>query len=882
MPRAKSVLSFFFWSALAAVGGLCVSLAGMYLYLAPNLPPVESLKETHYQIPLRIYSQDGELIGEFGEKRRSPITYDDIPQPFIDAILSAEDDRFYSHGGVDIKGLLRAVTQLVQSGEIQGGGSTITMQVARNFFLTREQVFTRKFNEILLALQIERELTKAEILSLYLNKIYLGNRAYGIQAAAQIYYGKNINELSLAQFAMIAGLPKAPSAYNPIANPSRALIRRDWILSRMRDLGHINQTQYAEAVEQPITAKNHGSVVSTDAPYVAEMARKEMINRYGLAAYTDGYQAYVTVDSRLQKTAQQAIINGLESYDQRHGYRGPEASFTATATGEENLPLSALAANPETTPNNNLGDNQATEKDTLLLFNSASYDREAWVKQLQALPTYANRHPAVVTKVGDEHIEALLGNNEFIRLDKHQGLEKIRPFINENRRGQSYTSIKEFLKPGDVIRVKQDQDHWVFTQIPQAQGALISLNPKNGAIRAMVGGYDFSQSHYNRAVQAARQPGSNFKPFIYSIALENGFTPATVVNDAPIVFDDANLEDTWRPENSTGKFYGPTRLRKALYNSRNLVSIRVLRNVGISTTIKELARFGFNTRQFPHDLSLALGSSALTPLEVAAGYAILANGGYRVEPFLVERVLRDGELISLARPDTVCDKQCQEEKQLAQMETDLARSIAEQNTGPDTSYVATAEESVIETSSPKEDYDQATDGVLALEEQPLPEAARVMDERTNYLINSMLRDVITRGTGTQAKSLKRSDLAGKTGTSNGPTDAWFSGYNSHLVATTWIGFDQNQNLGTREFGGSAALPVWIDFMRDALRGVPEELPRQPDGIVSVKINPDTGERALPGDPDGIFEFFREEMAPRALEENSQGNTKTADSIEELF
>ncbi|BFM05185.1 penicillin-binding protein 1A [Halioxenophilus aromaticivorans] len=855
-------------------------MAGMYLYLAPNLPPVESLKDTDYQIPLRIYSQDGEMIGEFGEKRRSPITFEEIPQPFIDAILSAEDDRFYAHGGVDIKGLLRAVTQLVQTGEIQGGGSTITMQVARNFFLTRDQVFTRKFNEILLALQIERELTKEEILSLYLNKIYLGNRAYGIQAAAQIYYGKNINELSLAQFAMIAGLPKAPSAYNPIANPSRALIRRDWILSRMRDLGHINQNQYAEAVAAPITAENHGSIITTDAPYVAEMARKEMINRYGLAAYTDGYQAFVTVDSRLQKSAEAAIINGLESYDVRHGYRGPETSFTPQAVGKELIALSTLAPKLETeseqasTAIDAGTERPSTDDETLVAFQSARYELEDWVAQLQALPTYADRYPAVITKVGDENLEALLGNNELIRLDKTQGLEKVRPFINENRRGPAYETLKEFLNPGDVIRVKRENDQWQFSQIPQAQGALIALDPKNGAIRAMVGGYDFGQSHYNRAVQATRQPGSNFKPFIYSIALENGYTPATVINDAPIVFDDANLEDTWRPENSTGKFYGPTRLRKALYNSRNLVSIRVLRSVGVSTTIKQLGKFGFNTRQFPHDLSLALGSSALTPLEVAAGYAILANGGYRVEPFLIERVLRDNQLIDLARPATVCDEQCLEQKQLAEAESQLNQEISEVKVEQDDPlYAQTLEESATEEAAALTEEE--------LLQQPLPEAERVMDERTNYLINSMLRDVITRGTGSKAKVLKRSDLAGKTGTTNGPTDAWFSGYNASLVATTWLGFDQNQNLGTREFGGSAALPIWIDFMRDALAGVPEYLPRQPDGIVSVKINPDTGERALPGDPDAIFEVFREEMAPAAIEGN-QGTSKVADSIEELF
>jgi len=889
MPRAKSVFSFLFWSALTIVGGLCISLSAMYLYLAPKLPDVETLKETKYQIPLRIYSQDGELIGEFGEKRRSPVTFEQIPKPFIDAILSAEDDRFYSHGGVDIKGLLRAVTQLVQSGEIQGGGSTITMQVARNFFLTREQVFTRKFNEILLALQIERELTKEEILTLYLNKIYLGNRAYGIQAAAQVYYGKNIDELSLAQFAMIAGLPKAPSAYNPLVNPSRALIRRDWILTRMRDLGHINQADYQIAIAAPITAKNHGIAVSMNAPYVAEMARKEMIDRYGLSAYTDGYQATVTVDSRLQQVAQQAIIDGLEEYDQRHGYRGPETKFESKFIAEKALTLAEIAADSAVTEGDDNADAEpnaepvaapaaTAEAAETFLFNIAEFDFDDWVLQLQNLPTYASRYPAAVTKVGDEDLEILLGNGKTYRLNKSQGLEKVRPYVSESRRGSAYTSLKEFLTPGDVIRVKFVNDAWQFTQIPKAQGALVALNPQNGAIRALIGGYDFRESHFNRAVQAARQPGSNFKPFIYSIALDHGFTPASVINDAPIVFDDASLEDTWRPENSSGKFYGPTRLRKALYNSRNLVSIRVLRSVGIDTTIRELGRFGFDQSQFPHDLSLALGSSALTPLQVATGYSILANGGYRVEPYLLDKVLLGDDVVYRALPATVCNNECQKEQQAENLSDQAARELA-QFEDPEAKAI---NQTITEEETTAEMELMAPSDVLLLNTQEKPPVAkRVMDERVNYLINSMLRDVITRGTGNEAMELKRNDLAGKTGTTNGPTDAWFSGYNSTLVATTWVGFDQNQLLGTNEFGGSAALPIWIDFMAQALQGVAEDQVRQPDGIVSVRINPDTGERARPDDPDAIFEVFREEMAPKALDDES-GSSRVAESIEELF
>lgn len=866
-----------------------MSFAAVYLYLAPKLPEVETLKETKFQIPLRVYTNDGELIGEFGEKRRSPISFSEIPQSYIDAILSAEDDRFYSHNGVDLKGLLRAASQILQTGEIQGGGSTITMQVARNFFLSREQVFTRKFNEILLALQIERELTKNEILTLYINKIYLGNRAYGIQAAAQVYYGKNIDELNLAQIAMIAGLPKAPSAYNPLANPARAIIRRDWILSRMLELGHIDQPTYEAAVAEPITAKNHGSVVSVDAPYVAEMARAEMIQKFGLAAYTEGYRAYVTVDSKLQTSAQKAVINGLEAYDERHGFRGVELTLPTQEIITEQVEVTIAA--PETSsPDTSSNAPDATASDAVIAaevaaqtetheFRVAVYDPSVWADTLQSIPVYADRIPAAITRVGQEQLQVLLAGGEQLVLAISQGFDEVRPFLSENRRGATYKTLTEFLKPGDVIRLKPIGDEWRFTQIPNAQGALVSMDPSNGAIRALVGGYDFRQSHFNRALQAARQPGSNFKPFIYSIALEQGFTPASIINDAPIVFDDDSLEDTWRPENSSGKFYGPTRLREALYNSRNLVSIRVLRSLGIDNTIEQLARFGFDTKSMPRDLSLALGSYALTPLKLATGYAVLANGGYQVQSYLLDRVILGEDEISFqARPVTVCDDQCQAQRQRDSLTAQALEELALLNA--DVAQPADQSEAIALEETPltdvQTDYDDAEP-----EQEPLPSAKRVMEPEVNYLINSMLRDVIERGTGKKAKSLKRSDLAGKTGTTNGPTDAWFSGFNQSLVTTTWVGFDQNQLLGTREYGGSAALPIWIDYMAEALDGVPEDDLRQPNGIVSVKINPETGERARPGDPDAIFEVFRQEYAPQ-MDLEQTDDTRLNESIEELF
>lgn len=868
-------------------GSATAFLAGIYLYLTPNLPDVETLKETKFQIPLRIYTRDEKLIGEFGEKRRSPIRFEEIPENFAHAILSAEDDRFYSHSGVDIKGLLRAVSQILQTGEIQGGGSTITMQVARNFFLTREQVFTRKFNEILLALQIERELSKEEILTLYVNKIYLGNRAYGIQAAAQVYYGKNIDELSLAQTAMIAGLPKAPSAYNPIVNPSRALIRRNWILGRMKELGYIDEIAYQTAFAEPVTAKNHGAVVDLNAPYIAEMARKEMIDRFGLSAYTDGYKAYITVDSKLQQAAQNALINGLEEYDQRHGFRGKEAALAVSETKEINLPIIAIAYDENISSEdsdvladqNSFINTELNSEDEDLDQTSeeivptlvAVFDKQAWQEQLNNIPTFAKRAPAAITKISDAGIHALLENGTEIFIAKENGLDNVRGYLSENGTTAKYKSPRDFLELGDVIRVVKNSDVWHFSQIPEAQAALVALDPKNGAIRALVGGYDFNQSHFNRVTQAQRQPGSNFKPFIYTTALEHGFTPATLVNDAPIVFDDAGLESSWRPENSSGKFYGPTRLREALYNSRNLVSIRVLREVGINTTIENLGRFGFDPSLLPRDLSLALGSHALTPLQVATGYASFANGGYKIEPYLLDAIEdSNGVIIEFAEPPTVCDDSCEQERELREL-----TSLAEQEL---------AELSQFDPVNIRQDQTLAQRlhyAYRTTERPTAPAAPRIMSEQVNYLINSMLRDVIQKGTGRKAQALKREDLAGKTGTTNGPTDAWFSGFNSSLVATTWLGFDQNQLLGVREFGGSAALPVWIDFMKVALDGVPEDHIRQPDGIVSIKIDPETGKRAAPGDPDAIFEIFRTENVPE-ISDAQDGNSKDVDTIEELF
>jgi len=833
MTVTKKHLQPFFWLSLAIISGSLALTAGFFLYLSPKLPEVESLRQVKLQTPLRVFSSEGLLIGEFGEKRRTPIAYQDTPTDFINAILSAEDDRFYSHPGVDIKGLLRAASQLLQSGRIQTGGSTITMQVARNFFLTRNQTFSRKFNEILLALQIEKELGKDEILELYINKIYLGNRAYGIEAAAQVYYGTSINNLSLAQLAMIAGLPKAPSAYNPIINPERALVRRNWILGRMLYLNHIEPDRYNQALQEPVSAKFHGTQLDLKAPYIAEMARSKALEQLGNAAYTDGYRIYTTIKAPLQSRAQSSIKEGLSTYDQRHGYRGPEATL----------------ALPEPTKESYEADNQTYTRE----YSEKTFTN--WLTQLKKMPSYEGAQVAAVIGSEPQQLNILLVDGSQSIIEWDAGLKQARPYIDENRKGPKPKTASDVANLGDVVRVKLHEGRWHLSQVPTAQAALVAINPDNGAINALVGGFDFYQSNFNRATQAARQPGSNFKPFIYTAALENGMTPATIINDAPIVFDDASLEDTWRPENASGKFFGPTRLRQALYKSRNLVSIRVLRSTGISNTLKGMERYHFNQSNMPRDLSLALGSYELTPLQVATGYAVFANGGYKVNPHLITHIEDvDGEIVFETKPPTVC-KECEEAQDKNSALTELEQAM--------TAELAAALDP-IPTSEP------------TAPEVELPIAPRVMSKEIAYLVDDMLRDVIKKGTARKARALGRKDLAGKTGTTNGPKDAWFSGYNAHMVTTTWVGFDQNTPLGRREYGGTAALPIWMDFMELALDKQPEAPRQLPPNLVSVRINPKTGLRTGPENADAIFEMFRTENIP-AFEANnpSQANTQSS-------
>jgi len=810
MPTKKTLFRFFFWLLLSGSSLALVGFGGLYLVLSPKLPAVETLKEVKLQTPLRVYSRDNKLIGEFGEQRRTPLAFDEIPPLFIKALLAAEDAEFYSHPGVSLRGLLRAGSQILQSGQIQGGGSTITMQLARDFFLSRRQIFSRKFNEILLSFRIEQQLTKDEILELFCNKMFFGNHAYGLQAAAQIYYGKNADQLSLAQHATIVGFLKAPSAYNAIANPRRALIRRNWILGRMLELGYIDKAAYEEAIAEPIETHYHGLSLDLQAPYVAEVARQQAVELFGEAAYTDGYRVYTSVDSHLQATAQQAVVKGLLDYDLRHGYRGPEVRL-------------------ETSTHAELHD---------------------WRDRLRAIPTLGGLESAAVIEVEEQSVRILLSDGSQAVLNWDQGLSSARPYIDEDRRGPAPKSATEFLKPGDVIRLVKREGLWHLSQVPAIQASFVAVDPQDGAIRALVGGFDFRQSNFNRAVQGHRLPGSSFKPFLYTIALENGFTPASVINDAPIVIENTATGVSWRPENDGGTFSGPMRLRQALYRSRNLVSIRILRTLGLDTALKGLERFGFDTSQFPRDLTLALGTHAIPSLQLATGYATFANGGFKVDAHLITRIEdQRGHVVYEANPLKVCAECEKAELARQQLLEKLREEQAASEFGSD----------II-----SEDPGTPIDTNIY--------APRIVDERVIYLMDSMLKDVIQKGTGRAARVLGRSDIGGKTGTTNGPRDTWFAGYSPHMVAVSWVGFDQHTLLGKREYGSLAALPIWTEFMSVALAGKPEIHPAQPDGVVTVRINPETGLRAATDDPDAIFEIFLAEDVPPLDELNDSQDT----------
>lgn len=762
-----------------AIAGLIIG--GTYLHFKSELPSTENLRHVQLQVPLRIYSADKQLIAEYGEQRRLPVTYDEVPEKMTQAFLAAEDHNFFQHVGVDPTGLARAAVQLAITGKRSQGGSTITMQVARNFYLSSKRTYTRKIREIFLALHIEQELSKQEILELYLNKIYLGHRSYGVGAAAQMYYDKTIDQLSLAETAMIAGLPKAPSKYNPIINPKRALLRRNYIINRMRALGYIDDLEADAALIAPVTAKTHHAKTELNAPYMAEMVRKSMVDTYGADAYTSGYHVFTTLSGKLQQAASEGLANALEAYDRRHGWRGAQKHV-------DDLPTATA------------------ELDKLL---SEQFSPHSLL-------------PAIVTEVNKQSAMVYCGEERVVELP-WDGLKWARAYINEDKRKAAPKQADEILQVGDIVHIQQyadeeEQTHWRLAQIPAVSGALVSINPTDGAILALVGGYDYYSSKFNRVTQAKRQPGSGFKPIIYSAALEAGYTAASLINDAPVVTEKVGTDDYWRPKNYSGKFYGPTRLRLALTKSRNLVSIRLLRAMGVSHLLKHATNFGFNPDELPHNLSLALGSGEATPLQMARAYSVLANGGYLIDPFYIQRIEKDnGEIVYSADPVTVmnCDP-CQQEE----------------------------------------------DGEATPKSAP-----RTISTENRYIMYSMMQDVITRGTATKARVLGRKDLAGKTGTTNEQRDGWFNGFNQSIVASVWMGFDKNHKLGRGETGGKVALPAWIHFMQTALQDIPDAPPDMPTSMVSARIDKTTGKRTRSSGKNTMFEIFRADHQPEAVVES---------------
>ena len=857
-PVFKKMVTIFAASFLSLLLLGAFGLLAAYIYITPRLPEIDTLKDVQLQVPLRVYAHGGELIAEFGEMKRSPMEYKDFPARLIQAVLAAEDDRFFEHPGVDYQGILRAAYHLVRTGEKGQGGSTITMQVARNFFLSREKTYLRKLNEIFLALKIEGELSKQEILELYLNKIYLGKRSYGFAAAALVYYGKLPSELTLAEMAMIAGLPKAPSRFNPVANPERAQIRRDYVLGRMHELDYITDEQYQLALAEPVHAEVHGLEEDLEAPYVAEMVRNEMVTRYGEAAYTAGYQVYTTVNARLQQAANEALRQGLLAYDRRHGYRGIEGHIA--------------------------------------LFNEEEVDdTDSWQAALREVPTSGNLMPAVVFELEEQAAWGYTREGNVVHLPWEQ-LAWAREYIDDNHVGPELESAAQILKPGDIVYTAPAEAgcSWLAKK-PTVGGALVSLSPNDGAIEALVGGFDFYESKFNRVTQANRQPGSSFKPFVYTAAIDKGFTAASIINDAPVVFDAPGLEDAWRPENYSGQFYGPTRLRQALIKSRNLVSIRLLRDIGIGYTVRYAQRFGFQRASLPRDLSLALGSGTLTPLELARGYTTFANGGYLVEPYLIDHILGpDGQVIMTANPSQVCVACAEELEARQQAEAEQVASNSEAKPKPAENQSKLSQEEAKQLAAARESAKAALQEMDSTEQEQVLQgprqrliAPRVIDPQVAFLINTMMRDVILQGTGRRAMVLQRKDLAGKTGTTNDQRDAWFAGFNRDVVTIAWAGFDNPRPLGDRETGARAALPMWIDYMRVALADR-EEVPLiQPPGIVTVRIDTQTGQLAEAGSAEAMFEYFRADHVPTRkadtrVAEDPNSEVPVGDITEQIF
>ncbi|WP_395684086.1 penicillin-binding protein 1A [Dokdonella sp.] len=795
------LLRYALYLALAGVllGGLAIGTA--YWLIAPGLPSVETLKDVRLQVPLRIDSADGKLIATFGETKRTPVRIENVPEQLKQAFLAAEDADFYNHRGIDLGGILRAVWLTVTTGSKHvAGGSTITQQVARMFFLSSEVSYTRKLSEIFLAFRIENALSKDEILELYLNKSFFGHRSYGVAAAAEFYYGKSLAQLSLAECAMLASIPKFPSTGNPLSRPQRARERRAYVLGRMLDNHFIGKADYDLAMGESDSAQPHEAPVEIDAPYFAELVRLEAIERLGNNALTDGYRVRTTLDSTLQEAAESALRNGLINYDQRHGWRGAEGHVELAADSGP----------------------------------------QAWAEKLDDYRTIGGLTPALVTASDKQSATLYLADGQNTTLEL-ASLAWARPHIDEDRRGAVPKSVADVLKRGDIVRVARDDvGAWKLSQLPGAEAALVALDPQDGAVRSLVGGFSFQRSKFNRATQSARQPGSGFKPFLYSASFEHGFTPASVLNDAPVQFPDPSKPDgVWTPKNDDDTFQGPIRLREALVKSVNLVSVRLLDAIGVRYAREYITRFGLTPDQIPENLSMALGTAAVAPIAMARGYAVFANGGYLVDPYLISAIDdRDGKTVYHADPAVACNH-CSE------------HAVAAPNT-------PAADDKTVSL-NPLGDAHAGSAGAATGSTHDAP---RAIDARNAYLVTSMMRDVVRRGTGAAAMVLKRNDLAGKTGSTNDHRDAWFTGFNAKLVTSCWVGLDDFGSLGRGEFGAKAALPIWIDFMRVALKDVPEQPFDMPPGIARVRIDAASGLLAAAGDPGAILEVMKTEDATR--------------------
>ncbi len=778
------------------------------------MPDVASLREVQLQVPLRVYTRDGKLVASIGEQRRIPVRYEQLPKRLIQAFLATEDDRFFRHHGVDWQGILRAAVANLKAGGIRQGASTITMQVSRDMFLTPRRDMKRKMSEIYISLLMEAEFSKEEIFSLYVNKIFLGQRAYGVGAAAEVYFGKGLDQLSIAEMATLAGIPTAPSTVNPVANADAAKVRRAHVLGRMLELNYISQAEYNQAKASPMESRLHGASIEVDAPYVAEMVRNDMQSKYGDDVYTAGYKVFTTIDSRLQAAATVALRTGLMEYDRRHGYRGASAKVDLTR-------------------------------------NTTAAELDG---QLEEFPIIGGLKPAIVEQVEARSAKVYVKDLGLVDLPWEK-LAWARRELPEEKIDRAPTQASEILSRGDVIyTVGRTAESLMFVQVPEAQSALVSVDPKDGAVVALVGGFDFFQSKYNRVTQARRQPGSGFKPFIYAAAFDKGFTPASVVLDAPVVIDEQGDVKSWRPHEDTDKFYGPVRLRDALVHSRNLVSVRLMRAIGLDYAWNYVTRFGFDKSQLPDDLTLALGTAELSPLQVAIGYSTFANGGFKVSSYYIDRVEdAAGKVLQQADPAVACP-QCGRAS---------APLLSKGERGGRAGLVDEAPH----------------DGKTLIPPKNL--APQIIKPQIAYLLADMMADVIKRGTGQRARTLNRDDIAGKTGTSSNYHDAWFNGFNGDIVTTVWTGFDTDRSLGGNDDQAAhVAVPTWTYFMHEALAGTARHPVPIPEGIVSVRISPQTGLLASSDNPNGIMEKFIEGNLPKS--EVYEGSNPNPEADKPLF